>query len=48
VIVFVASYFSSADVSNELCTASEYERETLVTKTSPIRRLSVVDQGLKK
>ena len=30
VVVFVASYFSSTDVSNELCAANDYDRETLV------------------
>jgi hypothetical protein len=30
VVIFVASYFSSTDVSNELCAANDYDRETLV------------------
>ena len=30
VVVFVASYFSSTDVSNELRAADDYDRETLV------------------
>jgi hypothetical protein len=42
VVVFIASYFSSTDVSNELCAANDYDRELvdqLIQKLQPILSL---------